>query len=159
MATLQIGVSVPSKIQVGNELVKEVWLGPIKLWPAVSGGVVTLFDYTVLLVTATGGSVTFTMKPDGTTEGDAQGWYSPRPMTGIGTGKWVVLIDLGGGLVMSGSPRGTRLELNAQRQWTGTGVGGGVTKLRNFRVEIWDAAVGGSLLATGSLVLEIDGTN
>jgi hypothetical protein len=157
MATLKLGSATPSKIQVGNEVVKEVWLGPVKLWPAVSGGVVVLENYSVVISSPGGGSVTFSMLPDGTTSGDTQGWFSPRPTPNVGAGKWVVLTDLGGGLTMSGSALGTRLELNAQRQWVGTNVGS-TPRLRNFRVEIWDAAVGGTLLATGSLELEVDGS-
>jgi len=158
MATLKLGSAVPSKIQVGNEVVKEVWLGSVKLWPVVSGGVVALENYSVVTSSPGGGSVTFSMFPDGTTGGDTQGWFSPRPTPNVGAGKWVVLTDLGGGLTMSGSALGARLELNTQRQWVGTSVGFLILRLRNFRVEIWDAAVGGTLLATGSLELEVDGS-
>jgi hypothetical protein len=159
MATLKFGPTVPSKIQIGNEVVKEVWLGPIKLWPVVVGGVVSLGDYAVTVSAPGGGAVSFAMNPDGTTEGDAQGWFSPRPTPNVGAGKWAVLTDLGGGLIMSGASLGSRVELSSRREWIGTSVGGGVTKLRNFRLEVWNAAVGGTLLGVGSLALEVDGSN
>jgi hypothetical protein len=158
MATLKVGPTVPSKIQIGNEVVKEVWLGPVKLWPVVAGGVVTLFDYSVIVSLPGGGSVSFAMNPDGTTEEDTQGWFSPRPTPNIGAGKWVVLTSLGGGLQMSGASIGSRIEMNVQRRWIGSNLGS-AAKVSNFRIEVWDAAVGGTLLSVGSLALEVDSFN
>lgn len=111
--------------------------------------------YSVGIAAAGGGSVDFGMNSDGSTYGDAAGWYSIIT-SGIGTGKWVIVTPTGGTLSVSGDAFGTRLELNVTRSWTGS-YAGSSNRFADFTVQIYDAPTGGNLLASSTLHLEVDG--
>lgn len=119
-------------------------------------GGVTLTDYSVSIFSSGGGSVTFGMLSDGTTTGDASGWFSP-PAAGVGTGRWVVITSTGGTLAITGSAVGSRIQLSTDPSWTGT-YSGSAVRFRTFSVEVYDASVGGNLLGSGTLTLEVEGT-
>lgn len=119
-------------------------------------GAAALTNYFVSLTAPGGGSVTFSMLSDGTTTGDASGWFSP-PAAGVGTGRWAVITSTGGTLAITGSAVGSRIQLSTDPSWTGT-YSGSAVRFRTFSVEVYDASVGGNLLGSGTLTLEIDGS-
>lgn len=125
------------------------------LLAGAGAGAVNLKAYGVALTATGGGSVTFTMLSDGTTSGDAQGWFDP-PTTGAGTGKWVILTSTSGTMTVSGTI-GSRVQLSTNPSWTGTYAGGSV-RTKTFTVQVYDAATGGNLLGSGTLSMEIDGS-
>lgn len=156
--TIKVGSTDSARAYAGSSRVNKVYVGTVQSFgpsttaPAAS---VAVKNYSVTLGASGGGTVEFSMSPDGTTSPDTQGWYTV-PTVGVGTGKWVIFSQTGGTLSCSGAAIGSRVQLSSAVTVSGT-FSGTATRSATFNVQIYDAASGGTLLGSGTLYLEVDG--
>lgn len=84
-----------------------------------------------------------TSKSTGT--GTVTDWHDPL-LTGIGSDYWMEYTSTGGGTVVGGLSEGTRYALSSSRTVGISNTSG--SESRDFTILIYDAASGGSLMAT-----------
>lgn len=101
-------------------------------------------------------TASFSLNSDGTATASNDGspafWYDPITAA-IGNSYWAI-VTITAGSVTSGTV-GSRVQLTAGHTWTVVTTGSGLvrTKVATGTIAIYDASVGGNLLASGSFSL------
>lgn len=97
----------------------------------------------------TGGPAVMTLYVDGTENSGLWNWWSP-PTAGKGAMYWAELVAISGTGTMSGSPLSTRLRIDSAPSWSLDTS----NRIRDFTLNFYDAASGGSLVSTGTIELD-----
>jgi len=120
----------------------------------------SLYAYTSLIDyagTTNQATASISLNSDGTITlyafGDGSVWHNV-PASGLGSSYWA-LITLTSGSVTSGTV-GSRVSLATGATWSVTTTGSGELRTKNIlgTIEIWDAAVAGTMVGTGSFRIE-----